>query len=238
MSRDSRAPPQSLVLTWRNTTGGFITQNTSWRWAFWATSMADGFVQVMGIIFLKETYPPKLLLAKVRRLRKDTGNTALHTEFEHPERTFTNTMKRSLIRPFKLLGTQPIVQALGIYMAYLYGLMYLLLSTFPDLWENVYHESIGIGGLNYCSLGIGFFLGTQICAPINDRIYRRLKRRNNNVGRPEFRIPLMIPGSLLVPIGLFIYGWTSSVNNLFLPIISLLIMSRGAGDLSRLLRHV
>ena len=192
--------------------GGFITQNTTWRWAFWATSIADGAIQVMGLLFLRETYPPKLLHAKAEKLRKDTGNAALHTEFEHPERTLANTMKRSLIRPFKLLGTQPIVQALAIYMAYLYGLMYLVLSTFPALWEKQYHESIGIGGLNYISLGVGFFLGTQICAPVNDRIYRRLKKRNDNVGRPEFRIPLMIPGSLLVPLGLFIYGWSSQYH--------------------------
>ena len=64
-------------------------------------------------------------------------------------------------------------------------------------------------GLNYISLNVGFFLGTQICAPINDCIYRKLKMRNNNIGRPEFRVPLMIPGACLVPIGLFIYGWTS-----------------------------
>lgn len=87
--------------------------------------------------------------------------------------------------------------------------MYLVLSTFPSVWEGVYHESVGIGGLNYISLGVGFFLGTQICAPINDRIYRKLKKRNNNVGKPEFRVPLMVPGAMLVPVGLFIYGWTS-----------------------------
>ena len=118
-------------------------------------------------------------------------------------------MERSLIRPFKLLFTQPIVQALAIYMAYLYGLMYLVISSFPTLWEDQYHESIGIGGLNYISLGVGFFLGTQICARINDRLYRRLKKQNNNVGRPEFRVPLMFLGSLFVPAGLFIYGWTA-----------------------------
>jgi hypothetical protein len=93
--------------------------------------------------------------------------------------------------------------------AYLYGLMYLVLSTFPSVWEDVYHESVGIGGLNYISLGVGFFLGTQICAPINDGIYRKLKRRNNNEGMPEFRVPLMVPGAILVPIGLFIYGWSA-----------------------------
>ena len=189
--------------------GGFITQNTTWRWAFYATSIADAIIQVFGLIFLRETYPPKLLHLKAEKMRKETGNTALHTEFEHPERSLANTMKRSLVRPFRLLGTQPIVQVLACYMAYLYGLMYLVLSTFPALWETRYHESIGIGGLNYISLGVGFFLGTQICAPLNDRFYRRLKARNGGVGKPEFRVPLMVPGSVLVPAGLFIYGWSA-----------------------------
>jgi len=87
--------------------------------------------------------------------------------------------------------------------------MYLVLSTFPSVWEKVYHESVGVGGLNYVSLGLGYFLGTQIAAPISDRIYKKLKRRNNNIGQPEFRVPLMIPGAMMVPIGLFIYGWTA-----------------------------
>ena len=182
----------------------------------------------MGLFFLKETYAPKLLGTKAEKLRKETGNTALHTEFEHPERTLTNTMRRSLIRPFKLLGTQPIVQALAVYMAYLYGIMYLVLSTFPVLWETRYHESIGIGGLNYIALGVGFFLGTQISAPINDRIYRRLKKKNGDVGRPEFRVPLMVPGSMLVPIGLFIYGWCSQYHTHWIgPNIGAAIFSAG-----------
>ena len=106
--------------------------------------------------------------------------------------------------------------------------MYLVLSTFPSVWEEVYHESTGIGGLNYISLGIGFFLGTQICAPINDRIYRKLKKRNNNVGKPEFRVPLMVPGAILVPIGLFIYGWTAYEHtHWILPNIGAAIFSAG-----------
>lgn len=41
-----------------------------------------------------------------------------------------------------------------------------------------------------------------------DQIYTRLKARNDNVGQPEYRVPLMIPGALLVPIGVFWYGWS------------------------------
>lgn len=185
-------------------------------------------IQISGLFFLRETYPPTLLHRKAEKLRKETGNSALHTEFEHPERSFINTMEKSLVRPFVLLGTQPIVQALALYAAYLYGIMYLVLSTFPTLWESVYHESIGIGGLNYISLGIGFFLGAQICAPINDRIYRRLKKRNNGVGQPEFRVPIMVPGSFLVPIGLFIYAWTADKHTHWIgPNIGAAIFSAG-----------
>ncbi|RDW69360.1 MFS multidrug transporter-like protein [Coleophoma cylindrospora] len=192
--------------------GGFIAENTTWRWAFYATTIADALIQILGLFFLQETYPPVLLHHKKMKLIKETGNEALHTEFDHPERTVWKTLRISLIRPFKLLGTQVIVQVLALYMAYLYGLMYLVLSSFPTLWEGEYKESVGIGGLNYISLGLGFFIGTQTVAPLQDRIYRALKARNNGVGKPEFRVPLMIPGALLVPVGFFWYGWSAQAK--------------------------
>lgn len=185
--------------------GGFITENTTWRWAFWATSMACAVIQGIGFFYLRETYTPEILRKKKVALIKETGNHDLHTEYENPERTFGKHMQTALIRPFIMMGTQPIIQVLALYIAYVYGLTYLVLSTFPQLWTSpeYYNESIGIGGLNYISLGLGYFLGTQICAPINDRIYRRLRAKNDGVGRSEFRIPLMVPGSLILPVGLF-----------------------------------
>ncbi|TVY46190.1 Efflux pump [Lachnellula occidentalis] len=208
--------------------GGFVTENTTWRWVFYATTIADGFIQVIGLFYLQETYPPVLLHRKKQALIKETGNEALHTEYDHPDRTVMKALSISFGRPFKLLGTQVIVQVLALYMAYLYGLMYLVLSTFPTLWETEYHESIGIGGLNYISLGVGFFIGTQVCAPLQDRIYRALKKRNNGVGKPEFRVPLMIPGALLVPIGLFWYGWSAQAHtHWILPNIGAAIFAAG-----------
>ena len=40
------------------------------------------------------------------------------------------------------------------------------------------------------------------------QVYRKLKARNDRVGIPEHRAPLLIPGALLVPIGCFLYGWS------------------------------
>jgi multidrug resistance protein len=192
--------------------GGFITENTTWRWVFYATTIADGVIQFVGLFLLQETYAPILLQRKKVKLIKETGNTDLHTEWDDPSRTLSQTLKTGLARPFRLLGTQIIIQMLALYMAYTYGIMYLVLSTFPTLWADVYHESIGIGGLNYISLGVGLFIGTQVCAPLQDRIYRALKKRNNGVGKPEFRVPLMVPGALCVPIGLFWYGWSAQAE--------------------------
>lgn len=192
--------------------GGFISQNTTWRWCFYATTIFTAMVQVFGFFFLQETYAPKLLQWKRDKLRKETGNMLLHTEFDSPDRTLLTTLKIAMKRPFKLLFTQPIVQLLACYMAYLYGLMYLMLSTFPTLFSQRYGMSTGIGSLNFIAMGLGFFLGTQITAPLNDALYRRLKKGNNGVGRPEFRVPIMVPASLLVPVGLFWYGWSAQAQ--------------------------
>lgn len=192
--------------------GGYIVQNTTWRWCFWSTSIFTAVVQCFGFFFLQETYAPKLLAWRRDKLQKETGNMDLHTEHDSPDKTLLNTLRIAMKRPFILLGTQPIVQILALYMAYLYGMMYLVLSTFPMLWTQRYHQSEGTGSLNFIAMGLGFFLGAQTCAPLMDRIYRRLKKRNNGVGKPEFRVPMMIPASLLVPIGLFWYGWSAQAT--------------------------
>lgn len=196
---------------------------------FYATCIADAAIQISGLFFLQETYAPKLLQNKLKRIQKETGNTELYTEYTSNE-PFWHKLRHSLVRPFRLLFTQPIIQVLAVYMAYLYGLAYLVLSTFPTLWTSpkYYNESVGIGGLNYISLGVGFFAGAQITAPINDRIYRKLKARNNGVGAPEFRCPMMLPGAILVPVGLFWYGWSAQAQiHWIMPNIGAALFSAG-----------
>ncbi|EEH10067.1 polyamine transporter 1 [Histoplasma capsulatum G186AR] len=208
--------------------GGFMAKHTTWRWIFWSVSIADAGVQAVAFVFLKETYAPKLLANKAKKLRRSTGNNALRTKWEMENRSFGMLLRKSLVRPFIMLGTQPTIQALALYRAYLYGLMYLVLSSFPLVWEGVYKQTTDIASLNYLSLGIGFVIGLQICAPIMDRIYIRLKAHYNHPGRPEFRIPLMIPGGLLVPIGLMTYGWTAQPHiHWIIPSIASAIFATG-----------
>lgn len=178
--------------------GGFIAERTTWRWVFYATTIVAGISEVLGLCFLRETYPPVL-----KRKRDEKDIMSDHT----PQEAFSKRLQTACKRPFLFLLTQPIVVIVAVYMAFIFGTMYLLISTYPEVWTGIYGETLGIAGLNYLSLGLGSLVGAQLNAKFNDAIYRRLKKRNNNKGEPEFRVPAMFVASLCIPVGLFWYGW-------------------------------
>ena len=174
--------------------GGFVAQYSTWRWSFWSVSIADAVIQGFGLLFLQETWAPKLLEQKAKRLRKQTGNNSLYPVVSNNDVTFSKKMRQSLARPFIMFFTQPIIVVLGIYKAYLYGLTYLVISTFPVLFTSpeYYNQSTSIGGLHFIALAIGYLLGSQLTARFNDWTYAQLKRRNGGVGKPEFRVSVAV----------------------------------------------
>lgn len=90
--------------------------------------------------------------------------------------------------------------------------------AFPAVFQEIYGFSIGVGGLVYIGLGLGFLLATIFGAQTADQIYHhvgqidtlalrmlticQLARKNGGVGKPEMRIPALFVGSFFVPIGL------------------------------------
>lgn len=205
--------------------GGFIAEYSTWRWVFWATSAAAVAVQVVGFFWLRECHPGTILRRRRDVLAKETGNEELHTA-EKVE-TLGFKLLHAFERPVRMFTTQPIVFCMALYMAYLFGVTYLMFATFPDIWTDVYHESSGIGGLNYLSIAIGAFIGLFFNLKLVDRIYRTLKARNNNIGKPEFRMPSLAVGSIISTIGLFWYGWSIGNTHWIMPNIGALIYTMG-----------
>ncbi|KAI0055281.1 MFS polyamine transporter [Artomyces pyxidatus] len=199
--------------------GAWIAERTTWRWVFWSTTIADGIVQILGLFFLKETYAPILLERKAEKIRKDmdeekANRMQIRTVFQTSKQNWTSFFGKSLVRPFALFIREPIVQALGLYMAFVYGQLYLFITTLPSIYEGLYHEKVGIAGLHYLALGVGLSGASQVNARMMDKIYALLKKRNGGVGKPEFRLPSIIPGTILLPVGLLLNGWTAQ-NRVF-----------------------
>ena len=188
--------------------GGFLTEYASWRWAFYVSSMVDELTQKWWLFFLEESYGPILLRRKKKHLMK-TGATNLYTEHDFLNDSAWATIKMNLVRPVKMLATQPVIQLLALYQGYLYGNIYILYAMFPTLWTGRYKERVDIASLNYLSLGIGTAFAAEVTTRINDRVYRRLTKRNNDKGLPEFRVVLMMPATIILATGLFWYGWSA-----------------------------
>lgn len=196
--------------------GGFITDYSTWRWTCWSTSIGAFLFMILCCIINTETYAPVILKRKKKQLMKESagdvekgGITLFKTPFEKDDESIRQRYTRTLARPLYFLATQPIVQTLACYYGYLYGIVYLILASFSSLWTNQYHMKLSIGTLNYIAPCCGYVAGAMVCALVTDKIYRYQVARNNGEGKPEFRLPIMIPASFLVPIGLFWYGWSA-----------------------------
>ena len=196
--------------------GSWVAEYSTWRWIFWASSAADLAIAILGFWKMHECYAPYILHKKAKLMRKQTGNNAYRAEGEEGvDQPVIKKVASVMGRSFAMLFTQPIVQVMSIYMAFSYGVLYLGLSTLAELYnkpvsEGGYGQSLGISGLHYIALGLGFFIGAPVCGKSSDSMYQYFKKKDpRGQGKPEYRMPLVIPFSFLVPIGLLIYGWSA-----------------------------
>ena len=165
----------------------------------------------VGLLFFPETSAAKNLGDKAQKLRKQTGE-PYYTEYDGPNLKLSARLRSSILRPTRLLVTQPILQLVSIFMAYNFGILYIFLSTFASLFTNHYHQTPSQSGYHYLALALGYCLASQLGGKLTDYLWAHLRKRAGGATAPEYRIPLMVPGGLLVPIGLFWYGWSAQAR--------------------------
>jgi hypothetical protein len=107
-------------------------------------------------IWFPETYAPVLLRQRAERLSKATGH-VYRSEFEREKPLHIGSlMRKSLLRPWQLLFMEPIVFLLSLYLAIIYGTLYLLFAAFPVVYEQQRGWSAGVGALPFLGPLIGF----------------------------------------------------------------------------------
>lgn len=125
--------------------------------------------------------------------------------------TGKDLLTMTLVRPFSLLFTEPIVFALDLYIALIYGLLYIWFESFPIVFEGIYGFSLGTLGLAYLGILIGTF---AVLPPFVWYQHKYIKPKFNEKGEltPEWRLTPAFIGAFAIPICLFWFGWTSRAD--------------------------
>ncbi|OCK83275.1 major facilitator superfamily transporter [Lepidopterella palustris CBS 459.81] len=189
--------------------GGFITMNPhmGWRWTEYIVAIMAFLAFGLNLIFLRETYPPVILVSKAAELRRRTKNWGIHAKQEEIEVDFRELVEKNFSRPLRMLVTEPIVLLLSLYMAFIYGLLYLFLTAYPLVFQGVHHMNLGVGGLPFFGMITGQLLAGLFIA-LRQPSYQKKLAANNDWPIPEWRLPEVIIGGVSFSLGLFWFGWS------------------------------
>lgn len=183
--------------------GGFIAKNpsTGWRWDEYMTGILGAVVTVLTLFFCEETFAPVILANKAKKLRKITGNWGITSLHDQRELDLGEIVNRNVLRPVKMLFTEPTLFLVTLFVAFLYGIMYMALGVYPIIFAEGYGMHQGTAMLTYIGLIIGEAIGCIISMAFEPFYSRK-------GCTPEARLPPMIVGGCCLPLGLFWLTWT------------------------------
>ncbi|KAJ8103842.1 major facilitator superfamily domain-containing protein [Lipomyces tetrasporus] len=185
-----------------------VSGDNGWRWTSYLCAAYTFVVAIISAITVPETYHPVLLSKKAKTMRTATQNWAWHSRHDEWDLTFSEIVTKHMARPFAMLLT-PIVAAMCTYAAFAFGILYLGVIAIPVEFRIVR----GWKEVPSCLPALGMFVGILIGGFMNiyfGRRYARVLLANNGKPIPEERLKATRIGCFLMPLGLFIFGWTSN----------------------------
>ncbi|MCJ1478148.1 hypothetical protein MMC13_006824 [Lambiella insularis] len=197
--------------------GGFITESyLGWRWTAWITLIMVAFFSAIGILMIPESFAPVLLQRRAKKIRFETRNWAIHAKADENQVDFRQILTKYLFRPFIMLVLEPILVLITIYVALVYGILYLFFEAYPISFQGQRGWSPGVGALPFLGITLGVVLGAIVIVVVTKtRFARKLKEHGKVI--PEERLVPMIFGGAILPAGLFWFAWTSSPEISWVP---------------------
>ncbi|PLB54619.1 MFS general substrate transporter [Aspergillus steynii IBT 23096] len=208
---------------------GFIQHRADWRWIYYSQAIvAAGFLVILTL-FLKETRGSVLLSRKAKVLNKyydaleNAGyhgvmfNSSDSVEKHHVQRirwkvksdeereSLAQMLTVSCFRPFHLLFTEPVVFFFSLWVSFSWAILYLNFSAIPLVFSTNHNFNVEQSGAVFSAVSIGSILAT-VMSVYQEHLATRLGKMT---GTPEGRLYFTCVESVLMPIGLFWFGWTT-----------------------------
>ena len=191
--------------------GSVLVVKAGWRWCFWLLLILNAICLGFLFVLMPETYSKTILHRKAERLRRKTGNNNIvgEGELDGTNNTLGELTKEILWRPIVIIFSEPVVMFIDLYMALIYAMLYLWFEAFPITFLQTKHFTLVTMGTSYFSLIVGCICAFVLIVPLFYRIFTKRLLRGETVV-PEIFLPMAIVGSVFMPAGVFVFGWTSS----------------------------
>jgi MFS transporter, DHA1 family, multidrug resistance protein len=194
--------------------GGFAADGKGWRWTIWVLMWIAGLTLLMLLVFLPETSSKNILYRRAQRLRKLTGNDKFRTEaeiaFQHV--TFGKIAQMTIVRPWILTFTEPLIFLLHLWVALIFGVLFVWFESFPLVFVGIYGFNLGQTGLAFMGLLIG---GLASVPPFVWYCRSVLEKQFNEKGqiiKPELRLPPAMIAAVCLPVSLFWFGFSARAD--------------------------
>ncbi|KXJ97742.1 major facilitator superfamily transporter [Microdochium bolleyi] len=189
--------------------GGFLSASAGWRWVEGLMAAFTGVMWIIISLTVPETYAPVILQKRAEKLSALTGKKYISKlQAGKPVKTIGQTFKTALARPWVLLFREPIVLILSLFMAILYGTLYMLFAAFPIVYQQGRGWSPGVGGLAFLGVAVGMMVAVGYTI-FDNRRYSKISDAYDGLAPPEARLPPALIGAVLLPIGMFWFAWTN-----------------------------
>ncbi|KAI9366994.1 major facilitator superfamily domain-containing protein [Aspergillus egyptiacus] len=201
-----------------------IVFHASWRWVYYSHAIVSGVFVLIIFFFFKETRGSVLLSRKAHALNRyyEELEAAGHYGVlmggdPHPRRirwkvkadeqreSLLQMISISLYRPFHMLITEPVVFFFSLWVSFSWAVLYLQFGSIPLVFKTNHLFNIEQTGAVFTSMCVGSLLIT-IISIYQEKLATRLHLLPPT---PEARLYFVCLESILMPIGLFWFGWTS-----------------------------
>ncbi|KAJ4132598.1 hypothetical protein NW754_015415 [Fusarium falciforme] len=192
-----------------NVMAGFTVPKLGWRWSLWEILITTSPALILQL-FLPETSPNTILYYRAKRIRKITGKNyyVARSEITTAPTTVLDRFYGTLVIPWKINLLDPSILFTSIYSGLIYAIFYSFFEFFPLVYGNIYGMSQGqIGLVLLCNIVAVTVAALPYFAYIHF-VVNASARRGSPLA-PEQRLAPALVGSVLVPIGIFLFGWTS-----------------------------
>ena len=193
----------------------------NWRWTQWVILMLTAVVYIPAL-FMKETYKKVILAKRARNDSTKKGSSFLAT--------LRVTLGVTCVRPLHMLVVEPVVLAFSVYQFFIVAFFYTLNAAIPYVFLIVYRFNSGMQGLAYIGFGIGFCLGVVTVVLVARKKMRKIRAAAAKGIRvkpaPEARLQLARIGGIVLPIGIFWWGWSLQARvHWICPIIAMIVIA-------------